>query len=543
MQHSPSRPVPLAGAHRRPPDLGARWRRIGVAAAVALFVALGLLWTLAVPLFNPADEGAHTDYAFQVGEGRIPESGLRSREVPEFPGLGQRAGVQHVTNHPPLYYLLVSPLVHWGYQGAEVPWLLTTRMVGVLMSGLTVMLVGILAQQVFARQLAVFRGQLAVAAAGLVAALPALVGASASIQNDALVVMLGVLALVSAMSIFRRGSTPGRLLTVSLLCGLGMLSRITFGQVLVAVCVIVTYGIVSNSPGRAQQQPATGRAVSGPSTAQRQRWMAALGQLITLGLITALTAGWFYVMSLRRYGDLTGGSAIYALVESRPLPEGNIVTFLLAPSSWWHQILQLAGSIPGSIENPLLTVRVLAIILVSLMAVALVGAIVRSRQRDWHLLDRQTWALLGIQFLVLAISTVQLADHVMNRGAENNRYLLSAVGFLGLGISLLVIVGSPRRWAVLPTAVIACGAAGSVQFIAAMVRRQRDLAGENWFIAIGRSMGKVGVPAPFAITIVLILIVTGCVVLNGIAINVLRRIPTDYRHLGPRPWPPGQAAP
>lgn len=79
---------------------------------MATFTALTLIWVFAVPPFLPADESAHTDYAMQVTHGHLPIAGQPFHA--EFPQLGQRTLRQHVSNHPPLYYVFAGPVLRIG---------------------------------------------------------------------------------------------------------------------------------------------------------------------------------------------------------------------------------------------------------------------------------------------------------------------------------------------------------------------------------------------------------------------------------------------
>lgn len=79
----------------------ARWYRLGLGGSIAVYLGLAALWALAVPLFLPADESPHVDYAYQVAHGHLPSAGTHFDA--EFPTLIQHYGGQYVAYHPPLY--------------------------------------------------------------------------------------------------------------------------------------------------------------------------------------------------------------------------------------------------------------------------------------------------------------------------------------------------------------------------------------------------------------------------------------------------------
>lgn len=92
------------------PDVLQRRRagRWGVLAAVLGLALAAAAFAAVSPLNGSADEPAHVDYAYQLWHGDFPvfEDGLVL--VPE----GQPSPpVQFVGQHPPLYYLLLAPVV------------------------------------------------------------------------------------------------------------------------------------------------------------------------------------------------------------------------------------------------------------------------------------------------------------------------------------------------------------------------------------------------------------------------------------------------
>ncbi|MDQ1721254.1 MAG: hypothetical protein QOI26_988, partial [Pseudonocardiales bacterium] len=298
-----------------------------------MYLGLATLWALAVPLFVPADEKEHVDYAYQVGHGHLPLAGGPLHA--QFPALGQRSGTQYVAYHPPLYYLLVSPLVRLG-SGSTHPrlWLLAVRGFGILLAAASVVLVAVLARRVFAHWDAVRRTQLAVLAAGLVAVVPSMIGATASIMNDPLELILVVVAAVCLAGIVRSGVSLRRVVVIAVVCGLGMLSRVTYVQALVSVIVALTLSLIL--------LPAAGR----DPLPRGHRLRQAAGYLAIVAATPALMAGWFYLLNKDRYGSFTGSNVAYQLVAGRQLQPRMSGPFRFAfdPHSWWAQLLQLGGA-------------------------------------------------------------------------------------------------------------------------------------------------------------------------------------------------------
>ncbi len=97
---------------------------------------------------------------------------------------------------------------------------------------------------------------------------------------------------------------------LAVLCTLGMLTRVTFLTVaLVAVAATVALTL----------WPRLRLARPDPHLLA-----LALGRALAIVAAVAAGAGWFLLLNLHRYGDLTGGSAVYGLdsVEARDLAPG-----------------------------------------------------------------------------------------------------------------------------------------------------------------------------------------------------------------------------
>lgn len=88
-----------------PSRLRRLWEHIAI---VLIGIGGPFAYAMASPIYSSGDEAAHTDYALQVWRGTLPvfESGLvLENEV------GVRPPVQWTAQHPPLLYLLLSPVV------------------------------------------------------------------------------------------------------------------------------------------------------------------------------------------------------------------------------------------------------------------------------------------------------------------------------------------------------------------------------------------------------------------------------------------------
>jgi uncharacterized membrane protein len=472
-----------------------------------MYLGLATLWALAVPLFLPADETAHVDYASQLSHGRLPLAG--SPLHAEFPTLGQRSGTQYVAYHPPLYYALIAPLVRFG-SGSTHPrlWLLGARAVGILLTVVTIMLVAVLARRVFAHWDTRRRSQLAVLAAGLVAAVPSIVVATASIQNDALELVLVVTAGVCLAGIVRNGITTRRVVVLGVVCGLGMVSRVTFVQVLLTAVATVGLLVVLRRDAAADQ----------PLGRRLGRAAAYLSPIV---LAPVLLAGWFYMLNHSRYGTFTGSNIAYDLVSRRSLlPRmSSPLRFALDPYSWWAQLLQVGGEHPATVATPGTAPRIIATLIAACLVLGVVAIALR-----WKSVrpDRDSWILLGGLLLVLLISFVEIASHVSHKGSENNRYLIDALPFWGIAFGVALLAIGPRRFPIAAFAVLIAEVFATVNIILTIARRQHALLDAHHALgALATSMGHAGIPMPRAVLGVLFVVILAGVLAQCVALTTL----------------------
>lgn len=391
--------MPLALQRRRAGRWGVLAAVLGLALAAAAFAAVS-------PLNGSADEPAHVDYAYQLWHGDFPvfEDGLVV--VPE----GQPSPpVQFVTQHPPLFYLLlapvVGPLVDAGHPQAAV---LAGRGVSLLIA-----VACLLALAWAAAQLSVHRPWAwAVTAAAVAAPIVPFLRVGGSVYSDNLAVLFAVLALGLTVRILRRGWSLGLLLAVGLACGLGALSRATFLITLVAV----TAGL-----GLAGWRHAAGGS---------GRRLAVAAGLAVLPTGSALAvAGWFYQRNIELTGTWTGARPDYAQENlgrtARP------ITDVLTSSTYWQIPLDLLRQSPDQLPT-LGRVTLLVLPLLALAAVA---------WRRGSGVEAATVGLLALQGLGTFILT---AGYIGTGGGTAGRYLLPALLPLAAVLAAGVLAAGER---------------------------------------------------------------------------------------------------
>ena len=293
-------------------------RQFWIAVIILLFMILGVVYSLATPIFEASDELWHYPVVKHIADGR----GLPVQQ-PGVEALWQQEGSQ-----PPAYYALAALVTAWIDTDdlSEVRWLNPLantgkplaagnknlvihtareafpwrgsalavhliRFLSVLLGASVVYLTYRLALEVSPQ-----RSDLALAAAALVAFNPMFLFISGSVNNDNLIVPLATLILWLVVRTLRQGwLSNGRALLLGLLLGLAALTKLSGLALLpltAAVLVIVA--------------------------ARRRAWGALFrwGALIAVPVIAV--AGWWYLRNWQLYGDPTGLNAMLDVAGRRP---------------------------------------------------------------------------------------------------------------------------------------------------------------------------------------------------------------------------------
>lgn len=469
---------------------GSRAFRLGMGGALTLYGALVLVWVFCVPLFGPADERAHVDYLWQLAHGHLPVAGTRF--TAEFPELGQVGYVQHVSNHPPLFYLVTGPLLRVADAlGHPAAGLYLIRLLNAALTLITIIVIARIAAEVTARARQHVRVAVVVTAAVLAAVNPALLAASGAIQNDAPAILLAALVALVLVRAVRTGLDPRTVALLAVLCTLGTLTRVTFLTV-VAVAVVAVAALTL-WPDLRRRRPDSGTLRSVVARA-----------LVVVGSVV-VGAGWFLVLNLQRYGDLTGGSAVYGIewVRERDLAPGAAsgpLVYLLHPHTWWTQLQQVVAPVP-SISRGHWPYVLMTVVLVVVLVLAVVAAV---RRRGPDVVDRAGAAGLLVLAALLAGSLAKLAEHVSHRGGANQRYLLDALGLWAVGGAVLLLaLGRLAPHAVGLVGVL--GASGVVTYAAGIVLRTDDVIGGSTLGALRDSLAVSRVPAAGLLCVLLLL--------------------------------------
>lgn len=388
----------------------------------SLVVAGSLLLLLAFiyPYLTSGDETSHMDYAWQLWHGRLPvfEDGVQFR-----PGRGQVPAVQLSAQHPPLFYLLlapvIGPLIDAGHPFGAV---LIGRLINTTITLGDLVAIGWAVTRIVPGHTALRWATIATAFAALISPL---LRTGSNVYNDMLAMLITVLALGLAATVVRFGVTRWRLVGAAALGAAAMLVR---ANSVVTVAVLVAALLIAGWRGS--------------RGAANRRWLVTAGTGSIPLLSAAAFAGWFYVHNVRASGSWTGGHYEWGYqnlgrqVRSMGSVLAGVDNWLTTP--WF--VLQRGAAFD--------TVNDFSKVVGSMLLIggSLAGAVLlRRRNRRHPDSGKPDLLVLGLLLLQLTGVLAMFVVFVMAGGGENSRYFLPALVPVMLIFASTVMV-LPRRW-------------------------------------------------------------------------------------------------
>lgn len=265
------------------------------------------------PLFSSGDEMAHFDYAVQVWHGHLPvfEEGLQV-ELP----WGTRPPVQWTSQHPPLFYLLLAPVVGPLYDAGH-PYI--AGMAGRVVN--TVIAAALCAAVMWAaRPLSGGRRWIPWIAGLAAAASPWVMGVGSAIYNDDIAALEFAVVLGAALRLItlpRTAGASGRggiwwVLGIAAVCAAG--TRLSLMPLIFVVFVMLVL---------------RGLIVPGPLS--RVGWVV---RTTLIGLAMIAAAGWFYLRNLRLTGSVSGGHPDWAMANTDRTDPPSVPEVFADPVYW-----------------------------------------------------------------------------------------------------------------------------------------------------------------------------------------------------------------
>lgn len=304
---TPTPDIDLTNRASSAPETGWRW----LALTLAAFATIGILFSLATPIFEASDERWHYPVVRHlVATGQLPVQDPT-----------QRTDWHQEGSQPPLYYVVAAVLtagvdtsdfedVHvpnphavvgeplvvgnknmlihtqredWPWQGTSLAVHLI-RLMSVALGVVTVWLTYRLARLAWPAD-----GRVALLAAGLTAFNPMFIFISASVNNDNLAAPLAAGMMVLLLKALRRGPSQRDALWMGILLGLGAITKLSILALAPLVAAALTW-----DAARSYRQ---GRS---------HAWRTWLVNLSIIGGLTLVIAGWWYWRNFTLYGDPTG---------------------------------------------------------------------------------------------------------------------------------------------------------------------------------------------------------------------------------------------
>jgi len=278
-----------------------------IALVLAAFLALGIAYDVATPLFEKPDEIWHYPYVKYLADGQ----GLPVQDLARTQTLMRQESTQ-----PPLYYITAALATFWiedddwqdlvwlnpfwgysapgtvndnknrvfhtdrerfPYRGAMLA-VRTARLVSVIWGGITVLATYLMALELFPK-----RRSFAAGAAALVAFNPQFIFIASAVSNDSTVSALCTLALWLMLRLVRRGVSTRRLLWLGLIVGSALITKASALALLPVAMVAIAIAAWSKGSG----------------------WAFLRGCIIVFGIV-AIVAGWWYVLNWQLHGDPLG---------------------------------------------------------------------------------------------------------------------------------------------------------------------------------------------------------------------------------------------
>jgi hypothetical protein len=342
-------------------DLGTIKRHWAITLILIAFLALGIVYNVATPLFEKPDEIWHYPYVKHLADGQ----GLPVQNLAQAQPL-----IRQESTQPPLYYVTAALATFWiedddwqdlvwlnpfwgynapgtvndnknrvfhtdrerfPYRGAVLA-VRIARLVSVIWAGITILATYLIALELFPKWRSFAAG-----AAALVAFNPQFIFIASAVSNDSAVSALCTVALWLMLRLVRRGVSMtksqitnhnwslviGHWVLLGLVLGLALITKASALALLPLAVVAIAMAAWSESlfeKGNLQTPP------------KSYGWTFLKGCIIVFGIV-ALVAGWWYTLNWRLHGDPLG-VRIHQEIVGPGRPELTLAQFI-------HEISQM----------------------------------------------------------------------------------------------------------------------------------------------------------------------------------------------------------
>lgn len=389
------------------------WKRydrhilIGLAGITLSFLAGTVLFMSTIPWLGLSDTSLHLDYSWQVSKGQLPDF----YEGAEAPLPVDQPPVHFVSQHPPLYHLIISPFVgnlidqgHWQKAAAA--------------ASIVTIFIGLICVYVFSWAGWVYgktrRKEFAIAVPAVLASLTPFIIVSSMIFNDVLALLFSSIGLILVAIIIRNGINVRYALMLSAVALLGMASRASFISVLIIILAAIPLAVFLNSKNGIKYKLK----------------LSVLYNLLVLGVI-GLGIGWFYKRNIQLSGNWTqsapGDWPATILGRHYKTLEEVIASknfLLLIPTGLYG---------PPSIGKALIFPHIASIVV--FMFSIFTATYQAFKNKVLGQLDRRDKVIYSLLLLHVGLIIGQQITHAVGYGGLSMRYLLPIWIPLGLTIA------------------------------------------------------------------------------------------------------------
>ena len=506
-----------------------RARPGALALITVLWGALLLGWLQLTPLYRAADEPTHADLVLRLRDGgsyaapgtldvdprvraSFPLANLSTAERPELPdhfplpfsstdvpprdlsyaelpaAQGLAPYANQMTQHPPLYYLLLAggSRVVPGFAAWSFP-----VQLGVLRLLSALLLLPLPALAAAAARRLGAAPAVATAAALLPLAVPQLAHVGASVNNDVLLVLLGAAVAAPLLGVGRGDVSRRTAVVVGVLLGLALLTKAWAVGLLAWAALAYLLALL------------------GPARDERGR---AVGSGVLAAGLAMVVGGWWWVANVVRFGALQPqGLAAFPARDTDPDAVEFVLGVLrrLTASTWGN-----FGWLEVQLAEP---VRVAAAVVVT---AALALAVGRRLDAPWA---RPAAAVaLAALCVQLAVVGQQSLKNYLRGGyfaGLQGRYLYAFVGVVAALVAVGLARVVPRR--VLP--LVALGVVVVLQAVGALTALEGFWWPDGEGLRRALAVQAAWAPFPRAVSLLAVLVAGACTVL--LAVRLVPRAP------------------
>lgn len=415
----------------------------GVALVALGYLAMAVFAAATLPWRGTADAFNHLDYVYQLLQGQLPGP-IGHEWVPADGTVGPPAtGRQWVSQHPPLFYVLVAPLAAPFLDGNWPVAVALIRGANILVGLSGVVVLAWLGWMLGGR----WRARLAIAVPAAGTATFAYVRYAAEVYNDTLLTTLSLLALALLVRTVLRGISVPPLLLLAVVCVLGLGTKATFVLTLGVVAAGLLVAALVHADGRRARALATGVAAAA-----------------AVAVPPVLVWGWFYARNAALSGSWYQTTSDDVQVLDRRLRStGEVLAdpdfYLLVPTDLVGDATLAFDRFADRASGAVFAVAA------GLTLAVLILAVVSRRLGGGRFVRPATLLATALVLGHLVGSYLVQLSHASGYGAYNWRYFMPSTAavalILGLGAASLGRLSAVA----LPALVVVLSAANAASYV------------------------------------------------------------------------------